>query len=183
MARIDCRYFNGYKPCGFSEECTDSCTQYQRLGMNVLIVHLGALGAVLRATCILKPLRRKFPHAKISWVTDAPGNKLLEGNPMIDKVYTSSERDLLQLKAQEFDAIFCVDKAARASGIVAGLTYDSLYGFSTDRMGKIIPANQEARELWQIGLSDYKKFFVNKKPETQLMTEALGLEFRRDLST
>jgi heptosyltransferase-2 len=180
MAKIDCAHFNGYKPCGISTNCSDECLHYQTQGLNILIVHLGALGAVLRATSILKPLRRKYPHAKISWVTDAPGHKLLEANPMIDDIYTSNPEDLLRLEANEFDILFSIDKSKKASGIVARVKHEMIFGFSTDNMGRIIPCNQEARELWQLGLDNHKKFFVNKKPETQLMTEALGLDYQRD---
>lgn len=180
MAKIDCRHFNGYKPCGLETKCSDECVHYQVSGVNILIVHLGALGAVLRATSILKPIRRKYNNATITWVTDAPGHKLLEGNPMIDKVISSSPEGLLEAQASEYDIVFCVDKSRKATGIIESVKYDTLFGFSTDGGGKIIPANQEARELWELGLDDNKKFFINKKPETQLMTEALALDYQRD---
>lgn len=180
MAKIDCRHFNGYKPCGLETNCSDACLHYQVSGLNILIVHLGALGAVLRATSILKPIRRKYSNARITWITDSPGHKLLEGNPMIDRVLISKPEDLLEAKSEEFDIAFCIDKSRKAVGIMESLSVDAQFGFSTDSYGKIIPSNQEARELWEVGLDDNKKFFVNEKPETQLMTEALSLDYQRD---
>src|SRR6185312_3075031 len=41
--------------------------------------------------------------------------------------------------------------------------------------GAIVPANSEALELWQIGLSDRRKFFENKKSEQHLVHESLAL--------
>ncbi|MEC9283983.1 MAG: glycosyltransferase family 9 protein [Bdellovibrionota bacterium] len=180
MARTNCRNFNGYKPCGLNINCNESCSHFQPAGMNIVIIHLGALGAVLRATCLLKPIKRAYPQSQITWVTDAPAQHLLANNPLIDKVYTSSPENIQSLMSYEFDLGFCIDKATKAVGISRQLNIEELKGFSTDANASILPINQEARELWELGLNDHKKFFINKKPETQLMTEALGLEYQRD---
>lgn len=148
--------------------------------MNIVIIHLGALGAVLRATCLLKPIKRAYPNSQIIWVTDSPAEHLLANNPLIDKVFSSKPENILSLQAFDFDLGFCVDKSAKAIGISRQLNIDELRGFSSDSNGSILPLKQEARELWELGLNDHKKFFVNKKPETQLMTEAMGLDYQRD---
>ena len=180
MAKTDCIHFNGYKPCGLNNLCEDACVHYQAAGVRILVLHLGALGAVLRATCILKPLKRAYPQSQIFWLTDAPADKLLANNPLIDKVFTTSGDDVLRLASMEFDLGFAIDKAQKAAGLQRQLRVEEWRGFSAGAFGEILPANQEARELWELGLSDHKKFFVNTKPETQLLTEALGLEYQRD---
>jgi heptosyltransferase-2 len=88
----------------------------------------------------------------------------------------------LLLSALEFDFAFVIDKSLKAVGVLKRTTADQVYGFKADaRNGAIIPATAAADELWSLGLDNHKKFFVNKKAETQLMIEALELgDFRRD---
>lgn len=176
MAMVDCRHFNGYKPCGRNAVCDDSCPALERAGARVLLVHLGALGAVVRSTALLAPLRRKFPRAHLTWVTDAPADRLLKGHPGIDRVLTTSDADLLSLSALEFDVALVVDKSLKAAGVLARTRADLHFGFRVDaRTGAILPATAAADELWRLGLDDHAKFFVNRKPEIRLATEALEL--------
>ncbi len=53
----------------------------------ILIVRYSALGDVVLATSVLEPLRRRFPGARIEWVTDPLYASLLEGLPEIAKVH------------------------------------------------------------------------------------------------
>jgi heptosyltransferase-2 len=101
---------------------------------------------------------------------------LLYNNPYIDEVYTLNTSDLLALSTLRFDVAFCVDKSATAYGVIQQTKVDRLLGFCVDQeSGAIVPANSEARELWELGLDNEKKFFENQKAETQLMVEAFDL--------
>ncbi len=176
MPVTECRYFNGYKPCGRSQSCDQECPSKDIPTTRLLLIHLGALGAVVRSTALLKPLRRKFPGAHLTWVTDAPAHQLLQDHPSIDRVLTTCESDLLSLSALEFDVAFVVDKSLKASGVLGRTKADLILGFQVDgRTGAILPATKAAEELWSLGLDNHKKFFVNKKSEIQLVTEALEL--------
>lgn len=179
---IDCRYFSGYKPCNKSESCDASCSHKDSVSLSILLVHLGALGAVVRSTSLLRAIKRKYPKSMITWVTDAPAHHLLKGHPAIDRVLTTSEADLLQLGALEFEVAFVVDKSLKANGVLRRTQVDQIFGFVVNPLnGAILPATPAAEELWGLGLNNQKKFFENTKPETQLMIEALELgEFRRD---
>lgn len=147
----------------------------------ILLVHLGALGAVLRSTALLPSIRRKFPNCHITWVTSKPADQLLKNNPLIDRVFTTENSDLLGLSALEFDIALCVDKSLEAAGVLKRTYADFVYGFAVvPATGSIVPANPAAEELWEIGLNDYKKFKENQKTETQLVTEALELPYSRD---
>lgn len=180
MAKINCTHFSGYKPCGKSDECNDDCTQFQRISSQILIVHLGALGAVLRSTSLLKSIQRKYPNSEIIWLTQAPANKLLENNPLIKKVLVLDAISLLYLSNFHFDLAICIDKSLEATGILNFVKTKKIVGFKADHNAKIIPANVEANELWNLGLSNHQKFFVNNKAETQLMSEAFQLAYHRD---
>lgn len=182
MPITDCRHFSGYKPCLRSEKCDASCQAQDIPTTSLLIVHLGALGAVVRSTSLLKAMKRKYPGSLITWVTEAPAHQLLKNHPAIDRILTTSEADLLQLSALEFDCAFVIDKSLKAMGVLSRTSVDQLYGFKVNpKTGGILPATSAANELWDLGLDNHKKFFVNQKPETQLMIEALELgSFQRD---
>jgi ADP-heptose:LPS heptosyltransferase len=47
---------------------------------------LAALGDVIRTLCILPELRRLYPAAHITWVSQANGCRMLAGHAMIDRV-------------------------------------------------------------------------------------------------
>lgn len=184
-----CRHFNGYKPCGVvdsqANDCGHDCGSYEDHtavhGSRILIVHLGALGAVARSTALLPAMKRKYPQSHITWVTDKPGDMLLKANPLVDRVLTSTPIDLLKLKALHFDVSFVIDKSLEATGILhscgsAGNPTMKVFGFLASAItGAIEPASPAARELWEIGISNRLKFDVNRKTENQLIHEALDL--------
>ena len=182
MVITECRHFSGYKPCKKNGICDSTCPSKDIPQSSVLIIHLGALGAVVRSTSLLKAIKRKHPGAMITWVTDAPAHHLLKGHPVLDRVLTTNESDLLQLSALEFDFAYVIDKSLKATGVLKRTYADQVFGFQADpRNGAILPATKAATELWSLGLDDQKKFFVNKKAETELMIEALELgKFQRD---
>jgi heptosyltransferase-2 len=54
---------------------------------SILVVRYSALGDVVLATSVLEPLRRRFPAARIEWVTDPLYAPLLEGLPELAAVH------------------------------------------------------------------------------------------------
>ncbi|MEO0335511.1 MAG: glycosyltransferase family 9 protein, partial [Pseudomonadota bacterium] len=183
MAEIHCRHFNGYKPCGKSLECkAPQCQSYEPVGRKLIVVGLGAMGAVLRATSILPGLVRKYPGAHITWLTEKHSAPLLYENPLIDRIITLDFESLLKVSGEHFELALVMDKDQRIGGILQQIAPKTVVGFRKDPKGLgIIPANPEAEELWSLGLSDQKKFYENTKPETQLLFEAFALgEFKRD---
>ena len=176
MALYDCRFYNGYKPCGKSESCDISCKSYQKITQRVLLIHLGALGSVLRSTSLLKAIKTKHVGAHLTWLTQRPGDQLLKENPFIDQILTLDFDTLLQLQGSEWDVVYCVDKSPLVGGLLRSINYEAAYGFTTDAYAKgVVPLNPEADELWRIGISNHQKFNVNKKTECQLVHESLAL--------
>jgi heptosyltransferase II len=178
IPRMDCVLFSGSKPCGRSSVCDSTCTSFQKRGKQILFIHLGALGAVVRSTALLKSIFNKYPGAQITWVTQAPAQNLLSQHPEIHRVLTLSESDLLSLSVLSFDVAFIIDKSLEASGVFKKTSSQEVFGFQSDDKGVIKPLSQAAEELWEIGISDQKKFKLNQKSEIQLMHEALELEFK-----
>lgn len=178
--QTDCRNFNGYKPCGFSSACNLKCSFYEKRGTQILIIHLGALGAVVRSTALLNPILRKYPDAQITWVTDAPAHYLLKNHAQIARVLTTSDKDLTEISVYKFDVAFVIDKSVAATGILKRTSAEKVRGFIADSQGVIRPATPSAEELWRIGLDDEYKFFINQKSEVQLICEALELDYCDD---
>jgi len=174
MAEIYCRHFNGYKPCTKNVNCNESCPSRSIVTERILIVHLEALGAVLRSTSLLAAVKRKYPGCHITWVTKAPAHALLHNT--VDRVLTTGSEDLLKLSALEFDVGLVVDKSLAAAGVLKHTKVKQTFGFTVDKkIGAVVPANPEALELWRLGLSDQKKFFENEKSEQRLVHESLAL--------
>lgn len=181
MEMRNCRHFNGYKPCGLSSSCDAYCTDFNPVDKRALVVGLGAMGAVLRATAILPALVRKYPGVKITWMTEKHTVTLLKGNPLIDQVISCTFNDVLTVEGQRFDLVFVMDKDSRVGGLLDRISWGELFGFKVHhRYGVIEPAGVEAQELYEIGLDDHRKFFENKKSEIQLLTEAFGLAWQQD---
>jgi len=55
--------------------------------MKILIVRLSAIGDVVHSTPILHSLRKKFPQARICWAVEDRASAIIEGNPLIDRVF------------------------------------------------------------------------------------------------
>lgn len=181
MEQILCRHFSGYKPCKFTEKnCNEQCSHLDIPQHRILVVHLEALGAVLRATSLLPGIKRKYPSSHITWITKKPGQQLLENNPLVDRVLTDSALDLMALKQLKFDISYCIDKSLQATGIIKEVESVNHYGFIANSIGSILPATKSAEPLWQLGLDNYKKFFINKKSEVELMYDTMELKYKKD---
>lgn len=53
----------------------------------ILIILLGALGDVARASTLVPPLRRKFPNARISWLVETKSAPFVRLNERVDEVH------------------------------------------------------------------------------------------------
>jgi heptosyltransferase-2 len=91
-----------------------------------------------------------------------------------------SESTPVILDSLRFDLALCPDKSIPAGALMNFVRAEEKRGFSIDDSGKIVPLGPEAAELYRMGLDNEFKFFKNTKTAQQLMTEAVGLEHRRD---
>lgn len=186
MAGVHCRHFNGYKPCGkvdsLTSSCSNDCAFFEVSTKRILLIHLGALGAVVRSTALLPAIHRKYPGAHLTWITDAPADVLLREHPLVDRVLTVSNDGAIALAALDFDVALVIDKSLKASGLLRMAHAREVFGYvANPATGGIEPANESARASWELGLSDHLKFNVNRKAETELMHEALELgPYNRD---
>lgn len=177
--RFDCKYFSGYKPCQFKREC-DGCDNYDGVQHHIVIVSLEALGAVLRSTCLLEPIKRKYPSSHITWITMPAARPLLAGNPLIDRLIGYDGPSVPLISYLQFDVLFAVDKSEMAGALAETISAKDKFGFGLTKTGKIRPFNMEANYQFSVGLDDQLKFFDNEKTETQQITESMALPWQRD---
>lgn len=55
---------------------------------NILIIQLRQLGDVLLTTPVIEPIKRRFPNARISFLTEVNAYEILSGNPYLDEIIT-----------------------------------------------------------------------------------------------
>ncbi len=177
--RTDCRDFNGYKPCRPGWVCR-ACEQYRSAGTRVLLINLDAMGTVLRTTSLLPAVRRRYPDACVVWVTSRACLPLLEHNPFVEQAVPYEPATVDWLAAQHFDVVLSCDKSRPAAALAMRVSADRRLGYGIAPTGAIVPLNPEAAEHYAVGLDDRLKFFVNRKTEQQLLTEALDLPYARD---
>ena len=180
LAIPDCGHFTGYKPCFPGTTCLKDCIDPRPIGTNILLVNLEAMGHILVTTSLLPALKRKYPESTISWITLKNADPLLENNPLVDRVYLWEPESWLMLQAMEFDVVINIDKSVHAGSFVGGLRAKKKLGYGIDKHGVIVPLNKEAEYNYRLGLDDHLKFWVNTKPNTQLLCEAVGLAYHRD---
>ena len=176
--KFDCRFFNGYKPCQFKRSC-EGCNEYKPIGKRIAIVSLEALGAVLRSTCLLEPIKKKYETCHITWITMKNAVPLLQNNPYIDSLlpYDGTTSDLL--RHLTFDIIFGVDKSQQAGGLVEIMNGREKFGFGLTPQGVIRPLSSHADYQFDVGLNDHLKFYEKQKTETQQITETMNLTWER----
>ncbi len=138
------------------------------------------MGAVLRSTCLLPALKRKYPQSHITWVTMPSTKALLINNPLIDRLILYSSEEVATLQYLEFDLLYAVDKSLAAGALAETCKASKKFGFGLTPTGVIKPLNPEADYQYELGLNNDMKFFQNQKPETQQITESMSLTWQRD---
>jgi len=176
----DCKYFTGYKPCFPGTVCLDECVNPNPRGTRILLINLDAMGNVLVTTTLLPAIKRKYPRSHITWITEKNTYRLLENNPYLDAVFAWEPESWMVLKSMRFDVVMNVDKSKRAAALAMQVDAKKKFGYGINEDGVIIPLNKEAEYNYRLGLDDHLKFHVNQKPVSQLLTEAMGLVYRRD---
>jgi ADP-heptose:LPS heptosyltransferase len=157
---IDCKYYLGNKPCKFhkiDERPCENCRDYARINKRILIIKLDALGDVLRTTCILPSLSRKYPGSHITWLTKSDATGLLKNNKYIDRILTFENKYLDVILNEEFDIGICLDAENKSAVILSLASCTEKSGFLVNKKGQLIPSGTEAEKWYLMGLNDIMK--------------------------
>jgi len=142
---------------------------------NILIIKQGALGDVLRTTCILTGIKRKYPNSKVAWFTKKEALDLIKTNPYISRILLYSEKSILELKKQKFDIVLNYDEDYEACSLASYFMNkgSSIYGYYVSSENKIVPTNS-ARYYFDMSLLGEKpKNDILKKKNTKTYPEII----------
>ncbi len=174
--RFDCRYYTGYKPCGKSEFCAE-CKVYEPWGLRILIIKLAALGDVLRTTPILPGLVKKFPGARITWITDPAALPLLRNNPLIHRLLSFNAEGILVASHAPFDLALNFEKEDRALALMDSVNARAKLGFAFSPSCSLSIANDASLYSLGLGLHDELKFRHNTKSYQETIYDMAELSF------
>ena len=69
---------------------------------NILIIRSAYIGDVVMTVPILKPMRERFPHARISFLTSTAAKPILQNNPHLDEIVTYNPFWFYSAKKREY---------------------------------------------------------------------------------
>ena len=142
--------------------------------LRILIVKLGAMGDVLRTTPILTALKAQNPQARIDWLVDKSCREVLEGNPLIDRLFDRFD----SLKNNAYDLAMNFDKEDEALDALMKVSAVRKAGFGRSADGKLCPMDERSVYAYRLGIDDDLKFRQNKKSYQEITFEQAGLTFR-----
>jgi len=173
----DCIYFKGDLPCKphkeFGYHCPD-CPVYSKIGLNILIIKLGAIGDVIRTTPVLRKIREVYPDSYISWLTYSP--EMLSKN-WVNRILNLTPENIELIKNIKFDWLINLDKDPLAISLTNSINAEKKSGFTIDQFGHTKPISSSAEtHKWLTGLfDDLNK--INTKHYIEEMFDICGLKF------
>lgn len=172
--RPDCRHFLGHRPCRFGRGC-EGCPHHAVASHRILLVQLGALGDVVRSTALLRPIRRRWPDAHLTWLTSSRAVPLLDENPLVDRVLAVGEGTAARLQVERFDLVLCPDQDPSAAAMATLAAGSEHRGFELSPQGAVVPCSAAAEHLLRLSLDDPYKLLESDLPLHAARAEALGL--------
>jgi heptosyltransferase-2 len=157
----DCKSFISRYPCDTLKankyKSCNECRFYDPYSEKILIIKLGARGDVLRTTCILKPLRKKYSNPHITWLVKEESKPLLENNFLIDKILIYNQESILRLAFEKFDVVYCLEIDTPSTLLANLVNANKKYGYYFDKFGHTSAFNKPAESYLNKALSDHLK--------------------------
>ena len=172
----DCKYFLGDRPCKWHKikGVLCECDHYTPFKESLLIIKLDAIGDVLRTTCLLPVIAKKWPQTGISWITRHESAPLLENNPYITEVIPYNTDAIVYLSSRTFNRVINLDAGKVSSGMAATAKAKEKIGFILNEKGYVTATNAEADHWLRLGLfDDIKRENIHTYQE--IMCSILGL--------
>ncbi|WP_309396206.1 glycosyltransferase family 9 protein [Cerasicoccus maritimus] len=153
----DCRHYFTDRPCKPHKQrgrrCGD-CSEYDKILQEILIVKLDAIGDVLRATSLLRPLREKYPQARVTWLTRPNATDLLKHNSLVDEILPFNHEALLVLQTKRFDVVINPDASETSCRLASLANGKERVGYWIDEAGEFFCGNEAAEHWRYMGLDD-----------------------------
>lgn len=154
LTRTDCIFFDGYKPCAphkLNGSICEECADFRPIGFRVIILKIGAAGEVIRNTPILRKLKKLYPNAEITWITNFPE---FVPKSFVNRVLEYNWQNVQMLYEEEFDLMLSLDKEHHVCALANKIKATEKRGFLLDKLGKIVPAGNTAERKWLTGVFD-----------------------------
>ena len=174
----DCKHYLGDRPCIHEKICF--CESYDPLNPRILIIKLGALGDVVRTTCLLPTLKRLYPKSHITWISKDNGVRILDTHPLIDRLVTFNLDGIITVMGQKFDLVLSCDKDKEPIALCNLIDSTDKRGICMSTYGTPIPCNEHAKYYCALGLDNFLKFKSNSLTYPELIHSALGLDYIRE---
>jgi len=175
---IDCRFYEGSKPCFWHKNegaICSRCDRYDKIDANVAIIKLGAMGDVLRTTALLPALKRKYPNSRVTWFAYPESVEILNHITEIDEIVSSFE---FSLGSIAYDVVLSLDNGADGIRLASSLCSIARYGFKGDSRGRCVGVYDGCDDtLFQLGLWDDLKR-KNKTSYLKMLASLCQLDYR-----
>lgn len=145
----------------------------------ILIIKTGAMGDVLRTTCLL----RAFPDSDITWVVGKKARELLDGNRFIKRIVEIEDgKNVDGLKEEKFDFVLSLDDGKREAGLAGSIKSKKIAGAYIDK-GEVV--YNDPSGWFDMGLEsrfgkkkadEIKKW--NKRSYQEMLFEIAGKKFK-----
>ena len=148
--------------------------------MDILIIKLGAIGDVIRTTCILSGLKDKYPGCSIDWATKKISADILKNNNFVRDIILS-DVGRLDIKTK-YDLVISLDDDAcelassiDAKKIIGAYLKDGKKAYTADSslwfdMGLISKFGKEKADILKA---------KNQRTYQEIIYEILGIEYSR----
>ncbi len=173
---LDCRQFNGYKPCPYDSEC-DGCEHYVPKGARVLVLRVTQLGNIVKSTPVLHALHRRFDDPWITWLCSPTAAPMLRDNPLVDEVIEYTWEAVPLLMARSFDLILSLEANRAEAALGQLIPARERLGFGVHESGSLMPINEQSEAYVALSLSDRLRFAENQKTLAELCFDLVGVPY------
>ena len=147
----------------------------------ILLIKLGSLGDVLRTTCLLTGLKRKYPQGRIAWIVENEGAyTLLKNNPLIDDLYSARRVTPEAFKSRTIDLLINLDEDPAALTLASSVPASEKLGYGYNDKREMIPFNKESEYAFRLHTDDELKFRKNTQTYQQIIYGMSKLEYQND---
>ncbi len=103
--------------------------------VNILVIKTGAIGDVLRTTCIIEGLIEKYLNPKIYWLTSFKSINVIDNNPHLRKVFVIENLDN-QIYNLNFDLVLSLEEDKKCLEILTKIRKKTIFGVYENKSRK-----------------------------------------------
>lgn len=180
LVHLDCRFFDGGRPCRFWRPCR-GCSEYSPVGRRYLLIMLGLHGDMLIASPLPPRIKQDHPDAHITWLCDAAHVPLMEMNPGVDRVLAYSWESVRQLESEQFYAVYSFERTPGAASLMETVSSMERAGLSYGGPDATLhPVGRQAEHFFKMNTWNDYRTSLNSKTWTELYFEVAGYEYHEE---